>query len=76
MKNIFNPRRTKNQKKSLNDIEKRLDKIERLIVENRTHGGQYHWTKQMKRDLKIMLVAGAIGLATGVSLCAWLRFKD
>lgn len=76
MKNLFNLRRKKNKEKTLNEIEERLDKIEQIIAEKGYAGVYLRWTTQIKRDLKIVLVAGAVGLATGVSLCAWLRLKD
>lgn len=66
----------KTKEKTLNRFEKRLDNIERMMAEAGLVSNQPDWVDQMRRDAKIVLVSGIIGLAAGVSICAWLRQKD
>lgn len=64
------------KEKTVNKIEDRLNKIERLIAEKGVGSDYLSRAEQVQRDINIALFAGAVGLAAGVGVWAWYQMKD
>lgn len=62
--------------KTVNKIEDRLKKMERLIAEKGVGSDYLSRAERVQRDVNIALFAGAMGLAAGVGIWAWYRLKD
>ena len=64
------------KEKTVNEIEKRLNKIERLIAEKGVGSDYLSRAERIQRDINIALFAGSVGLIAGVSVWAWYKLKD
>jgi len=57
-------------------IEKRLNKIERLIAEKGVGSDYLGRAERIQRDINIALFAGSVGLVAGIGVWAWFKLKD
>ena len=64
------------KEKTVNEIEKRLNKVERLIAEKGVGSDYLSRAERIQRDINIVLFAGSVGLSAGVSVWAWYKLKD
>lgn len=63
------------KEKTVNEIEKRLNRMERLIAEKGVGSDYLSRAERIQRDINIALFAGSIGIVAGISVWAWLRLK-
>jgi len=64
------------KEKTVNEIQKRLNEVERLIAEKGVGSDYLSRAHRVQRDLNIALFAGSVGLVAGIGIWAWIQLRD
>jgi len=64
------------KEKTTHEIEKRLNKIEKLIAEKGVGANYLNRAERIQRDINIALFAGSVGVMAGIGVWAWFKLKD